>query len=129
MKLYLQTFCSNEHWKPCSSIVAVEVSDETWAKILGLREEVRRLGVNSITFHDAPVDWNKGWGEDGEVMDNEPDSHEHVKTEINLCEVHQSFVVWTAYVDGTGDQLSTMGVYFDGLGSVQDYVEPPWEAA
>lgn len=132
MKLYLETFSSNEHWKPAAPIIVVELAPEELERIKKARHALvklsndERLNVSEIVLWSNPVDsWTKGFDEDGTPW--EPGEDDDVGTELQETVVSEDSFFFSAYVDNCPDRLTTGRVDFEGSGSFEDRAVPPWQ--
>lgn len=128
MKLYLQTYCSNEHWNPCAPVVVTEIDDTQLQQLREVCAELVRLKkyeADAILVRGQIERWDGGFYEDGEPFDGDCDRVEWgLRTDLDRIEVTQDSFMFQAYVDEAPDLLTTERVRFD---QIDLFTTPPWE--
>lgn len=127
MKLYLQTYCSNEHWNPCAPIVVAELDDTQLQQLREVRDELVRLkekhGATAILVDGFIEAWDRGFYEEGEEFSYK-EAEYLLRTECDRIVVNDDGFLFRAYVDDCPEELTTEEVRFD---QIEIFATPPWK--
>lgn len=118
MKILFDVCCTNEFFDEYPQTAMIEFTKKYTQRILFLMDKVKELGVFKISEWDSLE-----WLDNDPLEDNEEPKEWNGRSEIDMINIYDSIVSWSAYVKNTNIELSCTSIFKEQLKEMIKYVD------